>query len=99
MALKMSVTLEQRILKLPLKEHLLMSMHLAKKATVQLKMIGKFSVYNALAAMAACLVDGVSLDSIIKSLESIEGVSGRFEPVDAGQPLQSLLIMLILLIA
>jgi UDP-N-acetylmuramoyl-L-alanyl-D-glutamate--2,6-diaminopimelate ligase len=57
-----------------------------KKATVQLKMIGKFSVYNALAAMTACLVDGVSLDSIINSLESVEGVSGRFEPVDAGQP-------------
>jgi UDP-N-acetylmuramoyl-L-alanyl-D-glutamate--2,6-diaminopimelate ligase len=57
-----------------------------KKTTVQLKMIGKFSVYNALAAMTACLVEGVSLESIISSLESVEGVSGRFEPVDAGQP-------------
>ncbi len=56
------------------------------KASVALKMIGKFSVYNALAAMAACLVDGVSLELIIASLEEVEGVSGRFEPVDAGQP-------------
>lgn len=58
---------------------------LGQKASVQLKMIGKFSVYNALAAMAACLVENVSLESIITSLEGVEGVSGRFEPVDAGQ--------------
>ncbi|QOY34372.1 UDP-N-acetylmuramoyl-L-alanyl-D-glutamate--2,6-diaminopimelate ligase [Anaerobacillus isosaccharinicus] len=58
---------------------------LGQKASVQLKMIGKFSVYNALAAMTACLVDGISLESIIHSLEAVEGVSGRFEPVDCGQ--------------
>lgn len=57
-----------------------------KEATVQLKMIGKFSVYNALAAMAACLVDGIPIQSIINSLETVQGVSGRFEPVDGGQP-------------
>ncbi|RXI98107.1 UDP-N-acetylmuramoyl-L-alanyl-D-glutamate--2,6-diaminopimelate ligase [Anaerobacillus alkaliphilus] len=56
-----------------------------KEAPVSLKMIGKFSVYNALAAMATCLVDGVPLEVIINSLEEVEGVSGRFEPVDAGQ--------------
>ena len=57
-----------------------------QKHSVQLKMIGKFSVYNALAAMTTCLVDGLPLDAIIESLENVDGVSGRFEPVDAGQP-------------
>lgn len=55
------------------------------EADVTLKMIGKFSVYNALAAMTACLAEGVALQSIIQSLEGVQGVSGRFEPVDAGQ--------------
>ncbi|OLO40793.1 UDP-N-acetylmuramoyl-L-alanyl-D-glutamate--2,6-diaminopimelate ligase [Alkalihalophilus pseudofirmus] len=52
---------------------------------INLRLIGKFSVYNALAATAACLVHGISLDNIKQSLESIEGVSGRFETVDVGQ--------------
>ncbi|WP_209125466.1 UDP-N-acetylmuramoyl-L-alanyl-D-glutamate--2,6-diaminopimelate ligase [Alkalihalobacillus sp. BA299] len=52
---------------------------------VSLRLIGKFSVYNALAATAACLVQGIPLVNIKKSLESIQGVSGRFETVEAGQ--------------
>lgn len=59
---------------------------LGEHARVKLKMIGKFSVYNALAAISACLVEGISLSSIIQSLEAVEGVSGRFEAVDEGQP-------------
>lgn len=53
---------------------------------LQLKMTGKFNVYNALAAIAATLVEGVSLTDIKASLESISGVNGRFEAVEAGQP-------------
>ncbi|MCT8139027.1 UDP-N-acetylmuramoyl-L-alanyl-D-glutamate--2,6-diaminopimelate ligase [Anaerobacillus sp. CMMVII] len=56
-----------------------------ERTSVQLKMIGKFSVYNALAAMTVGLVENVPLSAIIDSLEEVEGVSGRFEPVDAGQ--------------
>ncbi|HJV44824.1 MAG TPA: UDP-N-acetylmuramoyl-L-alanyl-D-glutamate--2,6-diaminopimelate ligase [Bacillota bacterium] len=52
---------------------------------IEMKMVGKFSVYNALAATAACLVEGVPLESIKQSLESIGGVRGRFERVDVGQ--------------
>jgi UDP-N-acetylmuramoyl-L-alanyl-D-glutamate--2,6-diaminopimelate ligase len=52
---------------------------------VTLKLIGKFSVYNFLAATAACLLSGLELDQIISSLEEVTGVSGRFEPVIAGQ--------------
>ncbi|HEU4962546.1 MAG TPA: UDP-N-acetylmuramoyl-L-alanyl-D-glutamate--2,6-diaminopimelate ligase [Bacilli bacterium] len=50
-----------------------------------LQMHGKFNVYNALAALAACLREGVSLEQIKSSLERIPGVNGRFESVDAGQ--------------
>lgn len=52
---------------------------------VRLKLIGKFSVYNALAAIAACVVEGLPLGQIIASLEKVESVPGRFELVDAGQ--------------
>ena len=56
-----------------------------QEISVSLKLIGKFSVYNVLAAIATCYVEGVSLQSIVKSLEEVEGVSGRFEAVDEGQ--------------
>lgn len=52
---------------------------------VELKLVGKFSVYNALAAIATCMAYGIPVQNIIKSLEEVEGVAGRFETVDAGQ--------------
>jgi len=53
---------------------------------VELKLVGKFNVYNAMAALGAALCEGIGLDDAIRSLESIPGVPGRVEPVDAGQP-------------
>ncbi|MFC4599409.1 UDP-N-acetylmuramoyl-L-alanyl-D-glutamate--2,6-diaminopimelate ligase [Cohnella hongkongensis] len=53
---------------------------------VKLKLVGKFNVYNALAALGAALCEGIELDGAIRSLERIPGVPGRVEPVDAGQP-------------
>jgi len=52
---------------------------------IQLMIMGRFSVYNVLAAMAAGYVSNIPLDSIIRSVEGITGVSGRFEAVNAGQ--------------
>ncbi|GMQ59909.1 UDP-N-acetylmuramoyl-L-alanyl-D-glutamate--2,6-diaminopimelate ligase [Vallitalea sediminicola] len=40
---------------------------------------GKFSVYNALAAMGACLALGVPMDVVIKGLEKNKGIRGRFQ--------------------
>lgn len=52
---------------------------------VNIQLIGKFSIYNVLASIGAALVSGISLEAIIDSVESVKGVSGRFEVVDAGQ--------------
>jgi len=53
---------------------------------IKLKMVGKFNVYNALGAITATLLEGVPLDEIKRSLESLSGVDGRVESVEAGQP-------------
>lgn len=57
----------------------------AGSTDISLNMVGKFNVYNALAAIAAALLEGILLDDIKKSLESIKGVEGRVESVDEGQ--------------
>ncbi|MBH8603088.1 UDP-N-acetylmuramoyl-L-alanyl-D-glutamate--2,6-diaminopimelate ligase [Thermoactinomyces sp. CICC 10522] len=56
------------------------------EAEISLKLIGKFNVYNALAAISVALIEGVSLEVIQSSLANIPGVNGRFEPVSLGQP-------------
>lgn len=58
----------------------------AGDAEVSLQLVGKFSVYNALAALAAALCEGVPLHEAARSLEQVTGVAGRFEPVHEGQP-------------
>ncbi|SFP04475.1 UDP-N-acetylmuramoyl-L-alanyl-D-glutamate--2,6-diaminopimelate ligase [Salibacterium halotolerans] len=55
-------------------------------ADVYLPAAGRFSIYNALAAAAACLAEGVELQNIAGALSDMKSVPGRFEPVDAGQP-------------
>lgn len=52
---------------------------------VTIQMVGKFSVYNVLAAVAATLSSSIELDTIVNAIESMEGVRGRFELVDGGQ--------------
>ncbi|MCI0764558.1 UDP-N-acetylmuramoyl-L-alanyl-D-glutamate--2,6-diaminopimelate ligase [Bacillus sp. TL12] len=52
---------------------------------ITMKLIGKFNVYNVLAATAATLVSGVPLQTIIDVVRKLTGVPGRFEVVDGGQ--------------
>lgn len=52
---------------------------------VEMKLVGKFNVYNALAAALACYINGVALEDVVRSIGRLEGVSGRLETVDAGQ--------------
>lgn len=56
-----------------------------ESAEVTMKLIGKFNVYNVLAATATALVSGVSLQTILHVLAEMKGVPGRFEVVDGGQ--------------
>lgn len=52
---------------------------------VTLPLVGKFNIYNCLAAIAVGLVSNIPLHEIIQSLKEIKGVSGRFERVYGGQ--------------
>ena len=52
---------------------------------VQMRLVGKFNVYNILATIGATLASGIELDFIIQAIRDLKGVPGRFELVDAGQ--------------
>jgi UDP-N-acetylmuramoyl-L-alanyl-D-glutamate--2,6-diaminopimelate ligase len=54
-------------------------------AGVDLKLRGSFNVENALGALAAARLLGVDDDAIVRGLESVRGVPGRFESVEEGQ--------------
>lgn len=56
-----------------------------RELLVNMQLIGKFSVYNVLAGIGAGLALGMPLEHIIRSIEGVEGVAGRFELVNAGQ--------------
>lgn len=53
---------------------------------LRLRLAGQFNVYNSLAALAVGHWAGVELPVIRRGLEQVEGVPGRFEKVDLGQP-------------
>ena len=50
------------------------------------KLRGRFNVENVLAAVAASRLLGIGDDAIVKGVERVAGVPGRFEAVDEGQP-------------
>lgn len=52
----------------------------------KITMPGMFSVYNALAATAACNVLGISIEEIRESLEDMKGVPGRIEILETNTP-------------
>lgn len=53
---------------------------------MKLAMPGRYNVENMLAALAVCQVLSVPLEPAIKRLEKIQGLPGRFERVNLGQP-------------
>ena len=52
----------------------------------ELRLRGRFNRENAAGAVAAARVLGLDADAIRRGLESVAGVPGRFESVEAGQP-------------
>ena len=60
---------------------------------LELPLPGLYNVYNALAAVAAGLRSGISLEQIREGLESMRAVFGRVETIDvSGKPVSILLI-------
>ncbi len=55
---------------------------------VDLKLRGRFNVENALGALAAARLLGVDEEAMVRGLEAVPGVPGRFESVDEGQPFE-----------
>ena len=49
-------------------------------------LIGRFNVYNILAAAGACIARGCPEHAIAVGIEKLACVPGRFERVDCGQP-------------
>lgn len=52
---------------------------------IELKLLGSFSAYNALAAAAAARALGVELQEIKQGLERVGGVPGRFQVISTGK--------------
>lgn len=53
---------------------------------IQSPLVGRYNVYNLLAAIGAGAALGLSRESIVSGVAAMTGVPGRFEKVDAGQP-------------
>ena len=51
---------------------------------VRLNLIGRYNVYNALAAATACALYGISTEKVAEGVENLKGVSGRLECVHNG---------------
>lgn len=50
-------------------------------AEFNLKLLGRFNIYNALSSIAPALSEGISLDIAKKALDKVEGIVGRMEIV------------------
>ena len=57
---------------------------------VELGLLGRFNVYNALAAAAMASAAGLSLGQIAEGLRRVQAAPGRMERIDAGQPFRVL---------
>lgn len=56
-----------------------------QQTEVNIPLIGKFNIYNTLAAMTVALAEGLALTDIVRWLRSAPQVRGRFELIDEGQ--------------
>ncbi len=55
------------------------------RMSLRIRLAGLFNVYNALAAIAFALQEGIPPRVIAAALEKVQGVAGRFETIDEGQ--------------
>lgn len=52
---------------------------------IDLKLVGRFNIYNALAGITAALIEEIPLQQIKSSLSKLTSINGRMEIVDEGQ--------------
>jgi UDP-N-acetylmuramoyl-L-alanyl-D-glutamate--2,6-diaminopimelate ligase len=55
-------------------------------APISLRLPGLFNLVNSLAAISVGLSQNIPLETCIAALEAVEGVRGRMQPVNLGQP-------------
>mgnify|MGYP006289645369 CR=1 FL=1 len=58
----------------------------AGHAKIEINMGGQYNVYNALAAIAATMGQGISLEVIAEAFQKFSGVPGRYKLLNFGQP-------------
>ena len=56
-----------------------------KRYVIKTKLIGRFNVYNVMAAIGAALSEGVDIKDIQAALSDFVSVAGRFELIEEGQ--------------
>lgn len=56
------------------------------RGTLELRLVGRFNVHNALAVVALGEALGLDGEAVKTGLEAVPGVPGRMERIDAGQP-------------
>lgn len=69
-----------------IEEHITHTAFKINGVPMQINLLGKHNVYNALAACAAAHANGTTLDQIAHGLAALPGVPGRMERIDEGQP-------------
>jgi UDP-N-acetylmuramoyl-L-alanyl-D-glutamate--2,6-diaminopimelate ligase len=53
---------------------------------ISTQLVGKYNIYNILAACACAITQGIGPEDIKAGIESVKSVPGRLERVDCGQP-------------
>ncbi|MEX2355626.1 MAG: UDP-N-acetylmuramoyl-L-alanyl-D-glutamate--2,6-diaminopimelate ligase [Thermaerobacterales bacterium] len=56
-----------------------------RRTPVSIPLMGRFNVYNTLAAVTVALQEGIALPDVVNALDKVVPVRGRFERVEAGQ--------------
>jgi len=57
----------------------------AGSAQIRTPLLGRYNVYNILAAIAVGVSQGVPLEAIREGISSVEGIAGRMERIEVGQ--------------
>lgn len=60
---------------------------------LETQLVGKFNIYNLMAAATVCLAEGLSIRDLANSLSEFSGVSGRFEVVTSSAGKEPLCIV------